>query len=320
MHMNDHSSFRDAVLAREGVYLIGVAGDSGSGKTSFTKSIRQLFGTELVSTITLDDYHLYDREQRKALDITPLAPEANNIAGLEKDLAALKEGKSIEKMVYNHKLGVLEGPVRFRPSRIVILEGLHTLFTGTLRRSIDFSLYVDPNNYVRKEWKFKRDMEKRGYTRHQVQDEMEKRQGDYERYIAPQKEYADSVIHIAFSRYGRSLGWSKNIYRTTLSQIPIKDNFPVADLALSLPVLMTLLPGQFDIEYSREVLGGRTLPSLTFDGEFDCHFISGLMDLFSGEAGMSLCRILGEQEMLTPPDIVRALLAWRIMQEIILTP
>jgi hypothetical protein len=127
------------------------------------------------------------------------------------------------------------------------------------------------------------------------------------------------VIHIAFSRYGRSLGWSKNIYRTTLSQIPIKDTFPVADLALSLPVLMTLLPGQFDLEYSREVLGGRTLCSLTFDGEFDCHFISGLMDLFSDEAGMSLCRILGEQEMLTPPDIVRALLAWRIMQEIILT-
>jgi len=316
--MNDHSSFRNALQARKGVYLIGVAGDSGSGKTSFTRSIRQLFGAELVSTITLDDYHIYDREQRKGLDITPLAPEANNITGLEKDLSALKEGRSIQKMVYNHKLGVLEGPVQFRPSKIVILEGLHTLYTGTLRKSIDFSLYVDPNDEVRREWKFKRDMEKRGYTWRQVSEEIEKRQEDYERYIAPQKEFADAVIHIAFSKYGRDLGWSKNIYRTTLSQVPVKGDFPVADLALSLPALMTLLPGQFDLEYSCEVLGGRTLSSLTFDGEFDCHFISGLTDLFSGEAGMSPCRILGERDMLTPPDIVRALLAWRIIQEIIL--
>jgi phosphoribulokinase len=221
-------------------------------------------------------------------------------------------------MVYNHQLGILEGPIPFHPSKIVILEGLHTLYTEPLRKSIDFSLYVDPSDDVRKEWKLKRDTEKRGYTRHQVTEEMEKRQEDYQRYIAPQKTFADAVVHIAFSRYGRDLGWSKNIYRTTLSQIPIRRDFPMADLALSLPALMTPLPGQFALEYTREVFDGRTLSSLSFDGEFDCHFISGLMDLFSGDPALNLCRVLGEREMLTPPDIVRALLAWRIMQEIIL--
>jgi phosphoribulokinase len=316
--MNGHPSFREAVLARKGVYIIGVAGDSGSGKTSFTRSIRHLFGDELVSTITLDDYHLLDREQRKARDITPLVPEANNLAGLERDLAVIRQGEPVEKMVYNHSLGILEGPVLFRPSKIVILEGLHTLYSDALRKSIDFSLYVEPADDVKKEWKLKRDMEKRGYSEREVMAEIEKRQEDYDRYIAPQKEYADAVIHIAFSRYGRDLGWLKNIYRTTLSQIPIRDTFPVADLALSLPALMTLVPGQFSLVYSREILGGRTLASLTFDGQFDCHFISGLSDLFSGESGLSPCEILGDREMLTPPDIVRAFLAWRIIQEIIL--
>jgi phosphoribulokinase len=316
--MSRHSSFQDAVIARKGVYIIGVAGDSGSGKTSFTRSIRHLFGDELVSTITLDDYHLLDREERRARNITPLVPEANNLTGLEKDLSDLKMGKPVRKMVYNHSLGVLEGPVTFRPSKIVILEGLHTLFTRGLRESIDFSLYVDPADDVRREWKLKRDMEKRGYSEREVMEEIKKRQDDYERYIAPQKEHADAVIHIAFSRYGRDLGWLKNIYRTTLSQIPFTGEIPGADLAISLPAFMTLVPGQFSLSYSREVLGGRTLASLTFDGEFDCHFVSGLMDLFSGEAGLSPCRILGEQDMLTPPDIVRALLAWRIMQEIII--
>ena len=94
--MNDQPSFREAVSARGGVYVIGVAGDSGSGKTSFTQSIRQLLGEELVSTITLDDYHLLDREQRKERDITPLAPEANDLGGLEKDVASLKQGSSNE--------------------------------------------------------------------------------------------------------------------------------------------------------------------------------------------------------------------------------
>lgn len=316
--MNGHSSFQEAVIGRKGVYIIGVAGDSGSGKTSFTQSIRHLFGDELVSTISLDDYHLLDREQRRARNITPLAPEANNISGLEKDLSDLKRGNPVRKMVYNHSLGILEGPVTFRPSKIVILEGLHTLFTPALRESFDFSLYVDPADDVRREWKLKRDIEKRGYSEREVLEEIEKRQDDYERYIFPQKEYADAVIHIGFSRYGRDLGWLKNIYRTTLSQIPLTGDIPGADLAISLPAFMTLVPGQFSLSYSREILGGRTLASLTFDGEFDCHFISGLADLFSGEARASPCRILGERELLTPPDIVKALLAWRIMQEIIM--
>ena len=317
--MNGHFSFREAVYARKGVYIIGVAGDSGSGKTSFTRSIRHLFGDELVSTITLDDYHLLDREQRKERNITPLVPEANNLPGLEKDLSALKEGKPIEKMVYNHSLGTLEGPVLFRPSKIVILEGLHTLYSDTLRELIDFSLYVDPADDVKQEWKLKRDMEKRGYTEREVLVEIKNRQHDYECYIAPQKEYADAVVHIAFSHYGRDLGWLKNIYRTTLSQIPIRGNFPGADLALSLPALMTILPGQFSLFYSREIHGGRTMASLTCDGEFDCQFISGITDFFSDQAGFRLCQILEERKILTPPDIVRALLAWRIIQEILLT-
>lgn len=317
--MSRHSSFREAVAARKGVYLIGVAGDSGSGKTSFTRSVRHLFGDELVSTITLDDYHLLDREQRKKRNITPLVPEANNLPGLEKDLSNLKEGKAIDKMVYNHSLGTLEGPVRFRPSKIVILEGLHTLYSDALRESIDFSLYVDPADDVKQEWKLKRDMEKRGYTQDEVLQEIKNRQQDYERYIAPQKEYADAVIHIAFSHYGRDLGWLKNIYRTTLSQLPTRGAFPGADLELSLPALMTLLPGQFSLFYSHEIHGGRTMATLTCDGEFDCQFISGITDFFADEAEVRLCQILEERKMLTPPDIVKALLAWRIMQEILMT-
>lgn len=314
--MTGSERFRDAVTLREGVYIIGVAGDSGSGKTSFTESIRHLFGDQLVSTITLDDYHLLDRNQRREQNITPLAPEANDLARLEDDLALIRQGKPIGKMVYDHTLGVLTGPVRFTPAKIVILEGLHTLFTPRLRESLDFSLYVDPADDVKREWKLKRDMQKRGYTRWEVMEEISRRQQDYERYIAPQREHADAVIRIGFSRYGRELGWLKNIYLTTLSQVPVRKNHPDAGLSLNLLPLLSLEADRFSVSFARETAGGREMAALTFDGEYDCHFISGLMGLFSDDARICLVRAPGSRTLLTPPDVVKVLIAWRIIQEI----
>lgn len=319
--MSGFDIFRDAVAARDGVYVIGVAGDSGSGKTSFTESIRHLFGVHMVSTITLDDYHILDRKQRREQGITPLAPEANDLDGLSDDLVAIRQGLPIRKMVYDHSRGVSTGPVTFNPSKIVILEGLHTLFTPRIRESLDFSLYVDPADDVKREWKVKRDMQKRGYSEHEVMQEIRRRQQDYLRYIAPQRDHADAVIHIEFSWYGRDLGWLKNIYRTTLSQVPVRNNHPDAMLSISLMPLLSLKADRFLLSYARETTGGRPMAALTFDGEYDCNFISGLMGLFSNDA--RICQTVipmsspDTREILTPPDIVRALLAWRIIQEII---
>ena len=74
--MQTHS-LKDTIAATPYIFTIGVAGDSGSGKTTFTQGVRSIFGSDLVSTITLDDYHRYDREERKELGITALNPAAN---------------------------------------------------------------------------------------------------------------------------------------------------------------------------------------------------------------------------------------------------
>ena len=201
--MNNEPHFHDLIAASPYIFTIGVAGDSGSGKTTFTRAIRTIFGEDLVSTITLDDYHLYDRAERKRRDITPLNPAANDLSRLEEDLFLLKQGKSIRKMVYNHDKGTIEGPVPFTPSRILILEGLHPLYTPRLRELLDFSLYVDPSGEVKREWKIKRDMQKRGYNRDEVEKEITRRAEDYDAFIAPQKSYADALVEIGFSRFGR---------------------------------------------------------------------------------------------------------------------
>ncbi len=184
----NRGDFRDAIARSPCIFAIGVAGDSGSGKTTFTGAIREIFGEELVSSISLDDYHRYDREERKALGITPLAPEANRIDGIEQDLGALKRGEAIEKPVYNHRTGAFDSPVPFAPKKILILEGLHTLFTARLRGLLDFTLFVDPDEEEKRFWKMKRDTGDRGYRSDEVEEERAGRAADYRVYIRPQRQ------------------------------------------------------------------------------------------------------------------------------------
>ena len=161
-------SLKETIAASPYIFTIGVAGDSGSGKTTFTQGVRSIFGGDLVSTITLDDYHRYDREERKNLGITALNPAANRIDRLETDLGLLKQGMPIEKPVYNHDTGKFDPPVTFTPQKILILEGLHTFFTPALRNNLDFMLFVDPGQEVKYDWKLKRDIKKRGYSAAEV--------------------------------------------------------------------------------------------------------------------------------------------------------
>jgi phosphoribulokinase len=309
-------SFLTAAGNRPGAFIIGVAGDSGTGKTIFTSYLRHLLGDSLVSTITLDDYHLFDREQRKVRNITPLDPEANDLEGLERDLGLLKAGKPIRKMVYNHNQGTLEGPAGFSPTPIVIIEGLHSLSTPGIRELVDVSLYVDPDPDVKREWKLKRDTGKRGYSEREALEEMARREQDYLRYIAPQKDVADTVIRISFSRFGRDLGWQQNIYRTTLLQLPPEQGDERRELTIDLDPLLTLHSPAFSFDYFQYDRGKRTMSGLSFDGSFDPCFLSSLASSLKADTGTDPRDIFRESH-LTPSEIVQVLFCWRAIRALL---
>jgi len=69
-----HIGFKERIIKSKKIFIIGVAGDSGSGKTTFVKGIKNMFGEDMVSTFSLDDYHRYDRDQRAKKKITALNP------------------------------------------------------------------------------------------------------------------------------------------------------------------------------------------------------------------------------------------------------
>ena len=306
-------NFKDAIAGSPCIFAIGVAGDSGSGKTTFTGAIREIFGSALVSSISLDDYHRYDRDERKALGITPLAPEANLLDRAEEDLAALKAGREIRKPVYNHRTGTFDAPVPFKPGKILILEGLHPLYTERMRGLLDFTLFVDPDDKVKRLWKMKRDTGDRGYRRREVEGELRARAEDYRRYVAPQRQFADAVISAGFSRYGRELGGERDIYRVTLLQTRPEERIRDIELSIDLSHLLSLSDRDFLMEFRIEQLDGREMGALTFDGELPYALVRRLEAAVERQTGVHPIRIFEHRTTVTAGEIVQLILAWRII-------
>jgi phosphoribulokinase len=174
--------------------LLGIVGDSATGKTTLTNGIVKIFGADRVTPLCTDDYHRYDREERKKRDITPLHPDCNYIDIMEQHLDHLVHGNPILKPVYGHEHGTLDAPELIEPRDIVVVEGLLGYHTKLMRDCFDVTVYLDPPEELRRRWKIQRDTSKRNYTPEQVLADLDRREPDSEAFIRPQREWADIVV------------------------------------------------------------------------------------------------------------------------------
>ena len=177
--------------------ILGVVGDSASGKTTLTRGLVRLLGQEQVSHVCLDDYHRYDRTQRAGMAITPLHPECNHMDIMAQHLLLLRRGEAVMKPVYRHADGTFGPPVYLRPGRFLIVEGLLGYHTEPLRDCFDIRVFLDPPESLRRKWKVVRDCSRRGYTTNQVLDELDRREPDSEQFIRPQRHHADIVVRFS---------------------------------------------------------------------------------------------------------------------------
>jgi len=200
--------------------VIGVAADSGTGKSTFMRRLTSIFGGEcklndigretntLVSDTTtvicLDDYHKWDREGRKSNPewpngITALHEACQDWDKMAADVTDLKAGKTVSKPIYNHITGALDPVEDVQPTPIVIFEGLHPLYDDRVNAALDLTVYLDITDDVKFAWKAQRDIAERGATMEDVQKAIEGRKPDFAAYVEPQKARADIVIQVLLS-------------------------------------------------------------------------------------------------------------------------
>ncbi|MQA14780.1 MAG: phosphoribulokinase [Pseudonocardiaceae bacterium] len=185
---------RSAAPGAAGPTMLAIAGDSAAGKTTLTRGLVAALGQAESTSMCTDDYHRYDRAERRSVPFTPLHPDCNYIHIMEQHLQLLATGQSILKPVYDHGSGTLTRPELVEPTSCVIIEGLLPLHTKLARACFDVTVYLAPPEDVRAGWKTARDTAKRGYTAEQVATELQRREPEAQAYIRPQQRDADIVI------------------------------------------------------------------------------------------------------------------------------
>ena len=231
--------------------VVGIVGDSGAGKTTVTRGLTRVIGDTHVTHISADDYHRYDRRQRRELAVTPLHPESNHLDILTQHLTHLRRGEPVLKPVYSHQTGEFEPPAYVRPAKFLLVEGLLNFHTETLRSLHDVRVVLAPPEELRRAWKLKRDCTRRGYTTDEVLAELDKRQTDAEAYVQPQRAFADIVVAFS-SRLDADV-----ILRDTL---PHPDLSPLLDGSERGPALikrerewLLRIPGNLDPAHAAEL-------------------------------------------------------------------
>ena len=177
--------------------MLAIAGDSAAGKTTITSGLVRALGEDQCTAVCVDDYHRYDRAERRRLPFTALHPDCNYVDIMEQQLQLLATGHPILKPVYDHHTGQLTRPEYVEPRRFVIVEGLLPLHTKLAAACFDVTVYLNPPEKIRREWKVKRDTGQRGYTPEQVLAELRRREPESEAFIRPHRRRADIVVRFA---------------------------------------------------------------------------------------------------------------------------
>ena len=178
--------------------IIGIAGGTGSGKTTVVKKIVQALPPHYVAVVPLDSYyndtsHMTE-EERHAINFDH--PDAFDWKLLNKQLNMLRKGQAIEQPTYSYILcNRLPETVHVEPKPVIIIEGIMTLFDKKLRDLMDLKIFVDTDSDERLIRNITRDVVERGRTVDMVLERyLNVLKPMHEQFIEPTKKYADLII------------------------------------------------------------------------------------------------------------------------------
>lgn len=188
--INSNSFYR----RRNRPFTIGIAGDSGAGKSRLLKMLDELLSEEHILNIEGDGDHKWERNNENWKEITHLNPKANYLYRQAEDIQTLRNGNAVKRVDYDHNTGTFTKRKRVVPKSYIVLCGLHSLYLPQMRQVLDMKIYMDTDESLRCLWKENRDQGARGHAKVEIVQQIEDRKEDAEKYIYPQKQYADLVI------------------------------------------------------------------------------------------------------------------------------
>ncbi|HAA58967.1 MAG TPA: uridine kinase [Myxococcales bacterium] len=178
--------------------VIGIAGGTGSGKTTVAHKIASYFSPDEVVLVDQDSYyndlsHL-DPEERKRINFDH--PDAFDTPLLMEHILLLKNGSAVDKPIYSYKLHCrTDETARVEPAQVILLEGILVLESEVLRRLMDVKIFVDTEDDIRLIRRLRRDIRERGRDLENVIIHYERTvRPMHLGFILPSKRYADVVI------------------------------------------------------------------------------------------------------------------------------
>ena len=194
----DDSPSQPNIAPLELPLILGIAGGTGSGKTTVARSLIKLIGPESVAYLEHDNYyrdlsHL-SLEERSQVNFDH--PDSFDTPLLINHIQRLKKGETVEKPVYSYQRHERTGEVILVASRpLVIIEGILVLENAKLRALMDIKLFVDTEDDVRLVRRLKRDIAERGRS-------LERVLGQYEAtvrpmhltFVLPSRRHADVIV------------------------------------------------------------------------------------------------------------------------------
>jgi uridine kinase len=179
-------------------FLLGVAGGTGSGKTTVARRILDAVGETRIALLEMDAYYrdIVWKTDADLLQHNFDHPQALDFPLLTRHLVELRSGKAVEAPIYDFKVHRRTERTRtIRPEAVIIVEGILVLVDPDLRRLLDFKIYVDTDADVRLARRLRRDIEERG---REVGDVLRQYEASVRpmhlEFVEPSKRWADVII------------------------------------------------------------------------------------------------------------------------------
>ncbi|EQC43426.1 uridine kinase [Bacteriovorax sp. Seq25_V] len=179
--------------------LIGIAGGSGSGKTTFAMKVMSKLPANKVNLLHMDSYYLHD--QPKEFFTKSGKPNFDHPSSFDWDLLrthirTLKEGGKIEVPLYDFTTSArLQDTEVMSPKSILLFEGIFTLFDQEIRDMLDIKTFLHVDADIRFTRRLNRDVQERGRSLESVTSQYyETVRPMYQKFLAPQQQYADFIV------------------------------------------------------------------------------------------------------------------------------